>query len=360
MFIKFVNEKENDTRNFNANAWFILSFKDRIDILKTFNIVCATIHLLSFIGFFILTILFSTIYSVNFFSSPTTDFVVYDSTVNTFVIDLVALPKYNPLWVIVWFPLITSLFHWIVVMKTTYTQYIYSVVIKGVHPLRWIEYSITAGFMTWVIWIQSGGTNVLQGILLVSLNIIMNILGWIHERINQSENVPTIGEFKVIMDEERKRDQRQQRQSVNKLSQSQYTALFTLKKTDYLPLILGFFAFIMIWVVILLYFFFAVASRASEVPWFVWTIDIGLFIQFLQFGLVMVIHFYARDYVYKYGSDAEALSFKNRSMFCCSGKGIYYFFADRVVYEISYLLLSLTSKLFLTWIVGGGVLSLRS
>lgn len=339
-------------KSFSEPPWYRINFWKNPSNLKKYNLAALCVHGLSFLGQIVLTILYSTIYSVDFFSVLTTDFLIYDPTKGGFFVNLVSLKNYNPLWVLVWFPLITCLFHSLVITKFFYPRYVYSVVILGMNPLRWVEYSITAGLMTWVIAIQSGVTNVIILTLLIGGNITMNLLGLYHERVNSSKDVISFTDFKQVM-------KTASFQNNPNYQTDKYTALFEIQKTDWFGVVLGFFEFFKIWLVILLYFFFAVASRASEVPWFVWTTALGLFFMFAQFGILMVAHFVARDWIYKYGSDQEAVKYLSQNLTeqISTKRGLYYLIGNRVTYEISYLLLSLTTKLFLSWIVGIGVIT---
>jgi hypothetical protein len=331
------------------------------------------IHGLSFVIFLILAI-----YSEKNipYALLTSDFSYFDVTFKPLI---QALGNYKLSWVLLSFPLITCLFH-IYISIIIYKDYKYKLLFKGIQAYRWIEYSITAGIMTWVIWALSGGTNIFIGLSLVVLNLNMNIYGYITELVNSTRSK------NIINNQELKNSS-----SYIEIYEYLYKKKYELKdKVIFWPIILGFLNFGLIWGIILSYFFEAIASNSSNVPWWIWTIDIGLLIQFLNFGLVMLFHYMSKQYLISkcrteyqaqipteksFGLDYEnklnsqktyqkpypqkTLSesnnlFKSHNMNISNiskvkNNQIIFFFASRLNYEFSYQILSLTSKLFLTW-----------
>jgi len=102
----------------------------------------------------------------------------------------------------------------------------------------------------------------------------------------------------------------------------------TTKKTDWTAFIYGCFAGIVPWIVILMYFLGAINSAGAEPPWFVYTIIPTLFVFFNIFALNMVLQYRKvgrwRDYLY----------------------------GERV-----YIILSLTAKTTLAWLIFAGTLA---
>lgn len=100
------------------------------------------------------------------------------------------------------------------------------------------------------------------------------------------------------------------------------------KNIGWTPTLSGWLIFMGQWSVIFSYFFKALASprppTAEQVPWFVYTIVIGLFFQFALFGFVQLLR-YARFAKTWFGG----------------------FFSSNYGYEMSFIILSLTSKVFL-------------
>jgi hypothetical protein len=102
----------------------------------------------------------------------------------------------------------------------------------------------------------------------------------------------------------------------------------TTKKTDWTAFIYGCFAGIVPWIVILMYFLGAVNSSGAEPPWFVYTIIPTLFVFFNIFALNMVLQY--------------------RKV----GRWRDYLFGERV-----YIILSLTAKTTLAWLIFAGTLA---
>lgn len=104
-----------------------------------------------------------------------------------------------------------------------------------------------------------------------------------------------------------------------------YLQELLFKKKNYVPTVTGWIIFMGQWIVILAYFFAAVTSPrppgAERPPWFVYSIVIGLFFQFCLFGLVQLSN------VVKWPR----------------------FMQGTYAQEIAFSVLSLTTKLFLTW-----------
>jgi len=269
-------------------------------ILYRLNIAAFILHMLTFLVALVVSIVFA---KQSFQTELTSDFRGYSLTplgppeAGPFATVLRSLGYYQLIWVNLPFPLITAIFHLVVAfeLRPQYNQWLFK---EGRNPLRWLEYSMTASLMTWTILQLSGVTNVF---LLVTLGIVANVVLQLHGYLMEVLN-PKV---------------------------TKATSTAAAAAVNWLPMLSGWFLFLGQWSVIFAYFFSALASprppTAAQVPWFVYSIVIGLFFQFALFGLVQILYY------------AEFA----KSWF----KG---FFASPFGYEVCYIVLSLTSKVFLT------------
>ena len=260
------------------------SWSSKEKVLYWLNVSEGFVHLASGIAALIVAIVYA---SQSYYTELRTDFVVYDPN-NTmrpinntapFGVDCQSLGYYALIWVdIPAFPFITAAFHLsIAYWPAVWEYYRVQVFQEGANPLRWLEYSITASLMTWVILQLSGVTNIF---ILVVVGVLMNValqaMGYIQEKVKNKTRMPTI---------------------------------------------IGWLIFVGQWTIILAYFFAATTSPrppgATTVPWFVYTIIIGLFFMFSAFGAVQLAG--VLGYLTPYQQ------------------------------EIGLSILSLTAKLFLTW-----------
>lgn len=273
--------------------------------IRRCNIAAGLLHGVSFIAALTLTIIFL---DQSISTELRTDYKIYDAnaTLSTggtqpdssgpFSVLCASLGFYKLSWVNIAFPLITSLFHLVIAfnpeINRRYSKYVLR---DGINPYRWIEYSITASIMAWVIGQLSGITNVFLLVVLILVNVAMQYQGYIQEVVNVGR-----------------------------------------KRADgffYSPIVIGFVLFAAQWLPIFVYFFAAITSdrpaTAEQVPWFVYSIILGLFFQFAAFGLVMVFHYT--------GSPKWFKSHYNN--------------------EVAYIVLSFTSKVFLDWNLLIGILT---
>lgn len=317
---------------------------DKKKNLRNWNIAMSLIHGISFLLIYILvTVYYDRVTSVHF--GVYSDFPVATSGMQ-FAPALKLISNYNLIWILVFFPLITSFFHGLLatfVFDTYYTN----VMKKGINIYRWIEYSITAGLMTWVIFALSGGTNIFIATCLLVLNINMNVFGYYSELLNSTKN-PT----STTKNDENQSNRTEMLENTwrNKFRKYYKTYSNDNDTIDWWPIIFGFLNFIIIWIIILTYFFEAITSSTNSIPWWVYTIDIGLFFQFLLFGLVMVFHYMAKSYILYYSQANRPIKNNYTNM----NEMMILFLGDRYNYEIQYQILSLTSKLFLTWFLFSG------
>lgn len=225
-------------------------------VLYWLNVTEGMVHLASAIAALVVAIVYA---SQSYYTELRSDFLVYDAN-NTmrplnntapFGVDCSSLGYYSLVWVdIPAFPLITAAFHLsIAFWPAVWEYYRQQVFQEGSNPLRWIEYSITASLMTWVILQLSGVTNIFMLLLVgIFMNMALQAMGYIQERV---------------------------------------------KKLTVMPTVVGWLIFASQWTVILAYFFASVTSTrppgAPTVPWFVFVIIIGLFFMFAAFGLVQLM-----------------------------------------------------------------------
>jgi hypothetical protein len=166
-----------------------------------------------------------------------------------------SLGSYALAWLIVSFAPITAGFHVWQARKRVLKQ----VHRDGANGWRWLEYSITAGIMTWAIAQASGATDVNTLILLVFANAGMQLAGYAMERRN---------------------------------ADLVWTGTAPSRPIDWWPFVVGALLFVGIWYIIGYYFFTAIAvAGAANVPWFVYTVFFGLLVQFAGFAVVMVMHY---------------------------------------------------------------------
>lgn len=259
--------------------------------LRRCNIAAFFLHAASFIGALTLVIIYA---SQSLKTELTTDFRLYDGA--NFVTTLRSLTTYQIAWVELPFPLITSIFHAIIAFSEgVRAQYSYNALVCETNWLRWLEYSITASFMTWVVMQVSGVTNIL---ILVVVGVLGNIALQIQGYLMEVLNTPNL--------------LKQRRGRVN-----------------WAPTIAGWFIFIGQWTIIIAYFLSSVISKGSDIPLFVYFIVFGLFFQFSLFGL------------------AQAFHYNRWPKWIATGYGI----------EMTFITLSFISKFFLDWVLIIGIIT---
>ena len=150
-------------------------------------------------------------------------------------------------FLIVGFLLLTALFHFIISGRKVNPVYNNNLQ-EGINKYRWVEYSITSSIMIVLIAVLFGVTDLGTLILLFGLNVVMNLLGLLIEKLNQ------------------------------------YT-----KKTNWTSFLVGSIAGIFNWVVI---FLFALGnSSPAEIPWFVYAIAGSYFVFFNLFPINMFLQY---------------------------------------------------------------------
>ena len=221
--------------------------------LKGANLAAAVLHAVSFTALFITTVIISR---KSYQAELTVDFRVYDGVNNTvnrysgpYKTTADSIGFVRIVWVQLWFPLVTSLFHFYIYknVETVYKE----VLTRKCNKYRWIEYAITTPLMTFTISQLSGITNIF---LLLSISVIMNTLlqfcGWLIES--------TQGDVQLA------------------------------------SLLSGWCIFTFQWTVIFAYFYAATTSH--QVPDFVYTVIIVLFFLFSLFGVNQTYYVFFTKY----------------------------------------------------------------
>ena len=249
-------------------------------VLWWLNAVACVLHGCSFVAALTVSIVFA---SQSFQAEITSDFRRYSvNATNSYTSELRSLNTYPLIWVDLPFPIITALFHGVIAFSPVVWKYYKdSIFEESGNPLRWIEYSITASLMIWVIMQLSGVTNLLM-LLVVGIfgNVALQWQGHLQEK---------------------------------------------LKGKSWVPTLVGWIIFLGQWIIIFAYFFTAITSPrpdgVAHVPWFVYSIVIGLFFLFAVFGLIQLAYM----------------------------MGWPRFMRTAYAQEIAYLVMSFTAKFFLTW-----------
>lgn len=80
------------------------------------------------------------------------------------------------------FPFITGVFH--ILAAAGVDRYYQGALAWGINRLRWVEYSVTNGLMTWSLCMLAGAGNPLVALLCVFANFSMQYMGYAHEQRN--------------------------------------------------------------------------------------------------------------------------------------------------------------------------------
>lgn len=144
--------------------------------LRNYNVAVACVHATSFVALTVISIL-------NYDKSRRSQDFYLDAPERN-------VGAYPLLFTLLPFPLITALFH--AAAAANAGNYYVEVLSKGMNSLRWIEYSITNGLMTFSVAALVGYTNLTNIVLLVVANVIMQLCGYAHEAVNRLKNVSTL------------------------------------------------------------------------------------------------------------------------------------------------------------------------
>jgi Heliorhodopsin len=261
--------------------------------LKFWHAVAAIVHLLSGIAILIIFLAVDPSNTRGTFTSDVTTTMGANGTVTT----LKKLDAdYDLFYVLIPMPFATALFHLLqFLLLFMNCRWYKGDIEKGINIIRWIEYSITASLMTFILAQLCGITNVY---LVWLIGVVCNIgLQW-HGYY-----------FEVLMD-----------------CATKDTKLTWIQKWS--PMIGGGIIFLGQWSILGCYFARTVIASKEDVPLFVWFAFLGTFVTFCGFPLIQVF-------------------FANKVRW----------FNNWYSYEWWFILLSLVSKLVLDWSLAGGILN---
>jgi hypothetical protein len=133
---------------------------------------------------------------------------------------------------------------------------------EGYNPVRWMEYSVSAGLMYYMVAVMSGIVDIKPLILLVLTNVALQYTGYSIEKDSASA---------INLDDKRSYDSAVRQQ------------------------VIGFLLFFAQMVCIWTAFATAVTTSEENVPWLVWLIVVFITVLFVSFGVLSVI--YTRGYL---------------------------------------------------------------
>lgn len=249
--------------------------------LVNFNLIMGFLHLIQ--GSLMLW-LGLTLDNIKDFVLPiTTSFLKYDEVLETLILEKTTIVELPIAAIVSSFLFISALAHFLIVIKKD--KYV-SDLKDGVNQFRWFEYALSSSIMIALIAMFFGVYDLSALILIIGLNATMNLLGLLMELYNKGREKENV---------------------------------------SWLAFILGSFAGLIPWVVILIHFLGS--GEYSQIPWFVYGVLISYFIFFNLFPINMY------------------LQYKK------IGKWQNYLFGER-----AYVLLSLVAKSILAWLVFFGTL----
>lgn len=142
--------------------------------LRTWNIVVAVVQLISFTAALIISL-------VDLDDARRVGLWIDDE------FGIKSLGTYPIFATLVPFPFITAIFHLMAVFGVD--NYYSSTIFYGLNRLRWIEYGITNGLMTFSLCVLAGAGGVVLLVVNVLANIFMQWCGYLHEKYNHSPRV---------------------------------------------------------------------------------------------------------------------------------------------------------------------------
>ncbi|MCX5775525.1 MAG: heliorhodopsin HeR [Firmicutes bacterium] len=227
--------------------------------LKKFNMLMGGLHLLQ--GILMLIFAYTLIPNspfAGFKPEITQNFLRFDFTLQTLVLDSRVLFQLPFAFLVACFLFISAIAHGIIV--SPHFNKVYNADLeKGMNRFRWFEYALSSSIMIVLIATLFGITDIVSLILIFVLNASMNLFGYLMELLNQKTG-----------------------------------------KVNWLPFIFGSLAGLAPWAAILIYMFGA--ADLSLVPWFVWAIVITYFVAFNTFPVNMVLQYKKvgkwKDYLY--------------------------------------------------------------
>ncbi|MDD3776851.1 MAG: heliorhodopsin HeR [Actinomycetota bacterium] len=249
--------------------------------LRGFNGAMAALH---FIQAVLMLVMGLTITNIKDFKLPfTVSFLTYDTNMGRLVSDTNNIGNIPIGAMVSIFLFMSAIAHFLVVLPKINISYNRNLE-RGINYFRWFEYALSSSVMIVIIAMLFGVYDVGSIILIIGLNATMNLCGLMMEIHNQ-----------------------------------------TTAKTNWTGFIVGSFAGVFPWIIILMYFLGG--GNYSQIPWFVYAIFGSYFVFFNLFPINMV------------------LQYKK------VGKWKDYLYGER-----GYIILSLVAKTLLAWLVFAGTM----
>ncbi len=249
--------------------------------LRKFNGVMAGLH---FVQAVLMLVLGLTIESIKNFKLPfTVSFLTYDEGLGRLVTETNNVGNIPIGAMVSIFLFMSAIAHFLVVLPKINSFY-NDRLSKGINYFRWFEYALSSSVMIVIIAMLFGVYDLGSIILIVGLNATMNLCGLLMEIHNQ-----------------------------------------VTSKTNWTAFIIGSFAGVFPWAIILMYFLGG--GNFGQIPWFVYAIFGSYFVFFNLFPLNMVLQY------------KKVGRWKN------------YLYGER-----GYILLSLFAKTILAWLVFAGTM----
>lgn len=231
----------------------------KLPSLRAWNIIAFSAHTVVFLTVLVITIVR---WNSSLLAELTVDWRKHDVAppgppeAGPFSTKIYSLGYYRLLPVILVFPFLTALLHALIAFRF-YDVYLRAIKAQN-NWIRWIEYSVTASIMTWVLMQLCGITNIFALVCLgVLVNVAMQLQGHLMEIAN------------------------------NRLSRKRNAKPIV---ATWIPMLVGWILFLAQWIPQFAYFFAGVLST-SDVPWFVYASFIGQFFNYASFGLVQLLYF---------------------------------------------------------------------
>jgi len=259
------------------------------------NVAAGSFHWISFVAALIVALVFSS----DVFRALVTLTTLEDAGGGAVAPVTRLLGTYRITWTVLPVPALTGTFHLALALvpflRNDYTRGVLNDgnAGAGYNLYRWVEYSLSASLVTWNIAQVSGLCDLFVLLSLVVMNIFMQIVG------GAGHELHNLGWTR---------------------HKSKQAARWWLFGFGWLP-------FVATWGFVATAFALAIKSAQDQVPWFVYAVVIGLFVQYSLFALPIVLHYTG------------------------------FVLVSNFWYEVAYIALSFISKAYLDWIILIGSIS---
>ena len=330
----------------------VTAFRYNFRWLTIWHFVAAGVHVVSFLALLIAYLIIGT--DKSFAPQLYSDTLQFDNgTVDNKLLEDAS--GYSLATVLLFMPAITSLFHigqgfgtmryGTIRYESAYTRRLSSGrltrddwlirLTRGVNWVRWLEYSITASLMTWIVAQLSGITNVyLLWLLAIVCNVALQWHGFLYElNFESSPDSTRAGNYKKDV------FGNMEWRELDSGEEPEQRETFDAPLRQRVPMLNGFVIFLGQWSILWCYFLRTINTSEEGAPWFVYTSFLGLFITFLLFPMVQIL------YVRRNSSGA------------LGGLARCIRLTDWYAYEFAFIVLSAFSKLFLDWTLFGALIS---